>query len=47
MAARQVSRSRRGFTVVELLATVAIAAVLIAIVASSSTTVKPRGRLLT
>ena len=45
MAARQVSRSGRGFTVVELLATVAIAAVLIAIAGSALTNARKVARV--
>ncbi len=45
MAARQVSRHPRGFTVVELLATVAIAAVLIAIAGSALTSARKVARV--
>jgi prepilin-type N-terminal cleavage/methylation domain-containing protein len=45
MAASQVSRAPRGFTLVELLATVAIAAVLIAIASSALTTARKVARV--
>jgi prepilin-type N-terminal cleavage/methylation domain-containing protein len=45
MAARQVSRRPRGFTVVELLATMAIAAVLIAIAGSALTSARKVARV--